>query len=242
MKILAPDYYNEFCCIAGACRHTCCAGWEVDIDEESLERFESDPFIAEHIDTDGSPHFRLDEDERCPFLRGDGLCELIIRRGEDVLCQTCRDHPRFRSYWTGRTEIGLGLVCEEAARIILFSPAPMRLITLEDDGGEEEIPEDEAWLTDLRDRMLASVTETGPRARLLEYLIYRHLPDALYDGRTEERIAFIGSAFDEITARWEASDGKPETVTEIVRQWSYDVEYDEEELERRIAGKEKKDE
>ena len=28
-----PDYYEKFSCIAGACEDTCCAGWEIDIDD-----------------------------------------------------------------------------------------------------------------------------------------------------------------------------------------------------------------
>ena len=241
MKLIAPDYYPSFTCIASACRHTCCVGWEIDVDKDSLERFRRDEVVYSEIDETDTPHIRLREGERCPFLNPDGLCDMILKHGEGYLCDICRDHPRFRNYFTDRTEIGLGLVCEEAARIILFSPEPMRLITLEDDGKKEDIPEDEMWLSDLRDSLLSDVKETGPRARLLEYLIYRHLPDALYDGRTEERISFIGHSFEEITSLWDASDGKPETVTEIVRQWSYDVEYDEEELEKRIAREEKKD-
>lgn len=241
MKLIAPDYYPSFTCIASACRHTCCVGWEIDVDKDSLERFRLDEAVFSGIDETDTPHIRLRAGERCPFLNPDGLCDMILKHGEGYLCDICRDHPRFRNYFTDRTEIGLGLVCEEAARIILFSPEPMRLITLEDDGKREDIPEDEMWLTDLRDSLLSEVKETGPRARLSEYLIYRHLPDALYDGRTEERIAFIGHSFEEITSLWDASDGKPEALTEIARQWSYDVEYDEEELERRIAGEEKKD-
>ena len=34
-----PDYYPEFSCIAGACKHSCCIGWEIDVDEEALARF-----------------------------------------------------------------------------------------------------------------------------------------------------------------------------------------------------------
>ena len=36
MKITVPDYYKEFKCIAGACEDTCCAGWQVDVDEDSF--------------------------------------------------------------------------------------------------------------------------------------------------------------------------------------------------------------
>ena len=38
MKITAPDYYSQFKCIADQCRHTCCVGWEIEVDDEGLER------------------------------------------------------------------------------------------------------------------------------------------------------------------------------------------------------------
>lgn len=238
MRTVAPDYYTAFHCIADRCRHTCCEGWEVDIDDESAARFLADPLTAPHVDMRDTPHFRLLEGERCPFLRGDGLCRLIIERGEDVLCQTCRDHPRFRSYWTGLTEIGVGLVCEEAARLILGRTEPMRLVEISSDGNDEPMPEDEQWLYDVRTRMLDSITESGPRARLLEYLIYRHIPDALYDDRLEQRVAFIERSFREITEMWEHTDGSLDSIAECARAWSYDVEYDDEQLEMRISSNE----
>mgnify|MGYP006874698003 CR=1 FL=1 len=36
-----PDYYKEFKCIAGECRHSCCIGWEIDIDEETYKRMKA---------------------------------------------------------------------------------------------------------------------------------------------------------------------------------------------------------
>ena len=35
MKLRVPDYYKEFRCIDKDCTDTCCAGWEVDVDEEA---------------------------------------------------------------------------------------------------------------------------------------------------------------------------------------------------------------
>ncbi len=234
MKIIVPDYYKDFHCIADKCRHTCCEGWEVDIDEESLERFRACEDIAAHIDEEDTPHFRLTDGERCPFLNEKNLCNMILHHGEDMLCQICTDHPRFRSYWTDRTEIGLGLVCEEAGRLILSRTEPMQLAVISDDGNDEKLSEDELWLLELRDKLLDGISESGPRARLLEYLIYRHLPDALYDNRVEERIAFIEQSFREITAAWGQTDGSIDALAECARVWSYDVEYDDEEIEKRL--------
>ena len=39
MELIKPSYYDEFHCIASACRDSCCIGWEIDIDRESLERY-----------------------------------------------------------------------------------------------------------------------------------------------------------------------------------------------------------
>ena len=120
-----PDYYKDFKCIASACRHTCCAGWEIDVDEDSLKRFLKLPSIASHID--GSS-IVLDNKERCPFLREDGLCTMILEHGEDFLCDICTEHPRFYNEFEDCTEAGLGLVCEEACRIILNKPEDFSLI------------------------------------------------------------------------------------------------------------------
>ena len=236
MKEFAPDYFGAFHCIAGACRHTCCEGWEVDVDEESLPRFLSAPDIAPQISAEDTPHIRLLPDERCPFLNRDGLCEMILRHGEEMLCQICRDHPRFRNYWSDRVELGLGLVCEEAGRLILGRETPLRLTVLSDDGGDEELPEDEAELMALRERLLNGIAEEGPRARLLEYLIYRHIPDALYDDRLAARLRFIQEAFAEITEAWAQTDGSLSALVECARRFSYDVEYDDEEKERRLRS------
>ena len=46
MRYLKPDFYDEFSCLAGACPKTCCAGWQIVIDETSLDKYEglSGPF------------------------------------------------------------------------------------------------------------------------------------------------------------------------------------------------------
>ena len=124
MLTIVPDYYQNFKCIADKCKHNCCIGWEIDIDDLTLERYsklESDfsSTLKSNIVFDDPPHFKLTAEERCPFLNKSGLCDIITRLGEDMLCQICSDHPRFRNYYDTFTEIGLGLCCESAAEIIL---------------------------------------------------------------------------------------------------------------------------
>lgn len=80
-----PDYYEKFKCIAGECRHSCCIGWEIDIDEEALSRFTSTQGelgeeLKSKISCEDTPHFILSENERCPFLDERKLCRLITEK------------------------------------------------------------------------------------------------------------------------------------------------------------------
>ena len=124
MNTITPNYYNKFKCIADKCKHSCCMGWEIDIDDITLEKYNNIQGnfavkLKSNIELDETPHFKLDKNERCPFLNECGLCDIITNLGEDMLCQICDDHPRFRNYYDDFTEVGLGLACEAAAELIL---------------------------------------------------------------------------------------------------------------------------
>lgn len=126
MKLYAPSYYKKFKCIADKCDHSCCIGWEIDIDPVTLEKYNKlkggyGSVILGSIVTDGTPHFKLGEGDRCPHLNENGLCNVILELGEDHLCDICREHPRFYNF-TDVAEVGIGMSCTEAARIILSSP------------------------------------------------------------------------------------------------------------------------
>lgn len=240
MNIYAPDYYALFHCVADRCRHTCCAGWEIDIDSRSLERFRALPGeigkrVRAGISEEGTPHFALDENGRCPLLEPSGLCALITEAGDGALCDICRDHPRFRNFYTERVEVGLGLVCEEAARIILMRKTPMSLVRIAGNG-KEKLNRAEKFLLRERERLFGEIRVTGPKARLLEYLLYRHLADALYGDDLDERIAFVRHAYKAVTAAWDAGND----CIEACREFSDSVEYDDEVLKEqmRIAAAE----
>ena len=161
MKTTAPAYYTQFHCLGGGCRHNCCIGWEIDIDEECYARYQAErsPFgerLRRGIDTSsGQPSFRLGAGERCVFLNGEGLCEIILNLGEEALCEICDQHPRYRHFYADRVEIGLGLCCEEACRLILSQQEPVRLTVIADDGEESISCEEEEEFFAVRDRMLA---------------------------------------------------------------------------------------
>lgn len=126
MKTIVPHYYKDFKCAASKCTDTCCAGWEIIIDDETYkhydnvcgefgERLRSNLTLYE----DGEPGFLLQNDN-CPFLNKNNLCDIYTELGEDYLCYTCKTYPRLIEEYSNLREIGISLSCHEAARLILL--------------------------------------------------------------------------------------------------------------------------
>ena len=143
MKIFAPKYYLDFACIADKCSHSCCIGWEIDVDEAARRKYSAlrggyGEKIKGSICGD-VPHFALCEGDRCPHLDSRGLCRIICELGEGYLCDICREHPRFYNETARGREVGLGLSCEEACRIILSSDNYAEMTVIGDDGEENEL-------------------------------------------------------------------------------------------------------
>lgn len=139
MIYVKPDFFDDFKCIASRCKDNCCIGWEIDIDDFTYDSYRSmntdfSNKIKENIieASDGSRCFKLAENDRCPFLNKDNLCDIIINCGETHLCDICREHPRFYEWFPGVTECGLGLSCEEVCRILLKDDEPLTLVEYND--------------------------------------------------------------------------------------------------------------
>ena len=165
MKLIAPDYYTKFKCIADKCKHSCCIGWVIDVDPDTLAYYHTiEGTLGDRLEKgidecDETAHFILGEGERCPFLNQTGLCDLIAELGEESLCQICTDHPRYRNFYSDRTEIGLGLCCEAAGELILKRQEQTTLVVLEDDGEKEELDVPDESLLTWREELFAIVQD-----------------------------------------------------------------------------------
>lgn len=141
MFYTVPDYFEKFCCTAGECEDTCCAGWQIVVDEKSLEdyRQETGGYSSKlHRSIDWENHtFRQDDKKRCAFLTEENLCEMYQNLGADRLCKTCREYPRHTEEFEDVREISLSLSCPEAARLVLNQVAPVSFRTEEREGEEE---------------------------------------------------------------------------------------------------------
>ena len=218
MKTVVPNYYKSFQCIADKCRHSCCIGWEIDVDEETLASYDgiseniADRLKANISFCDGQAYFRMDEKERCPFLNQTGLCDIISEMGQDAVPYICREHPRFYNELSFGYELGLGLCCEEACRIILGQKEKTELEILEDDGKTARSTKYENVLLRLRDDMISKIQNRDvPLEERLEELTYiadieiPYLPPKIYCEPYLE-LESLDSAWSDLLNEYESSD------------------------------------
>ncbi len=228
MKLRAPKYYLDFACIADRCKHSCCIGWEIDVDDEARRKYSAlrggyGEEIKKSICGD-PPHFALREDDRCPHLDERGLCRIISELGESYLCDICREHPRFYNSTARGREAGLGISCEEACRIVLSSDNYAEMIELGEENCEIDIT-------------FEAVTE---REKVYEILSDRNIPYA-------ERLRIISEKYDSSPEKladeeWREIINDLEYLNEADRElfWSYSSKIEppaeiEPELERALA-------
>lgn len=148
MRYLIPDYIKEFHCTASACEATCCAGWQIVIDEKSLKKYKKlrTPFgsrLKNSIDWKESSFHQYGR--RCAFLNEENLCDIYIEAGEDYLCRTCTQYPRHIEEFEGIREMSLSLSCPEAAKLLLRKKEPVRFLH-KDTKREESYPDFDYFL------------------------------------------------------------------------------------------------
>lgn len=103
-----PDYYPEFQCLCGACRDTCCGGWEIELSKaeyQSLCALPERPGMPVRLQDAVVPQGKdpvtdqrfakmVQQGERCLLLTEQGLCSLQLAHGEQSLPHVCRSFPR----------------------------------------------------------------------------------------------------------------------------------------------------
>jgi len=170
LRYLKPDYYEDFTCVADKCPDTCCAGWQIVIDEDSLEQYGEVPGafgkrLVNSIDWQEGCFYQYNR--RCAFLNKENLCDLYTELGAEALCNTCKNYPRHTEEYEGLRELSLSLSCPIAARMILLQEKFPEFVEYEDDKEEELAEEFEDFdilmftqLEDARAAVLRHLKET----------------------------------------------------------------------------------
>lgn len=150
-KFYVPEYYDHFRCKGGACRRTCCRGWNITLSmheyfalrsvegSESLNRRMDGALEIISDDKERYAAFVRTQDGSCPLLREDGLCAMHAECGEEVLPAVCREYPR--AYRTDYAcELAFSASCEGVAEFLLNATEPLKIVRREID---RPVPEPE---------------------------------------------------------------------------------------------------
>ncbi len=182
MRYTIPHYYSRFRCIAGKCPDTCCAGWQIMIDDKTLEKYAKakGPFAGRlYNSVDWKEKCLKQYNRKCAFLNEEGLCDLQTEAGAGMLCKTCRNYPRHIEEFENVREITLSLSCPEVARIVLTCEEPAKFISKEDKKEEYEETFDDLLydkLLDAREVLIRILQDRDypMRTRLAMILAFGH--------------------------------------------------------------------
>ena len=166
MKIVKPDYYDQFSCIAGACPDSCCKDWAVDVDATSAQRYlalegELGDALRAVLQEENGEYAMEIIGGRCPMWRKDGLCKIQAQLGHDGLCQVCRTFPRLRHDYGDFVELGLELSCPQAAELLFASKGALLTEVTEDDPPVEYDKEAMSILLKSRETFLSFLDSTN---------------------------------------------------------------------------------
>lgn len=178
MIYTVPEYYNQFQCLASACPATCCAGWQIVIDEKTQEKYRNykgsfGNRLKNSIDwKDGT--FQQYHG-RCAFLNEENLCDIHIEAGHGALCRTCRRYPKHVEVYENEREVSLSLSCPAAARLIMGQKQPCGFRSVENGGEESEKDFDEFLYSALQDCRKVMLTMAQDRSVSLQLRMARVL-------------------------------------------------------------------
>ena len=168
MHYKKPQYYDNFTCIADRCPDTCCAGWQIVIDDISLENYgKISGTFGERLQKsiDWKEGIFRQNQRRCAFLNQENLCDLYRELGADRLCDTCRMYPRHVEEYEDLREFSLSLSCPVAAEMILGCKEQVRFLEEEDDVEEQEEEYEDFdiilfdWLEEAREVLLEVIQD-----------------------------------------------------------------------------------
>ena len=204
MILRIPDYYEDFSCIGGECKESCCIGWELEVDSETYEYYQDVPgpfgdrlrrelISAECEAEDAVPgeevhSIHLKVDGRCPFLNDKNLCDIVLTLGEESLCYICGNYPRYTFEYGDYIEKCLTISCEEACRLLLSRRDGLKFKEIEMNLGGD-FPEDS-------DYELSPELTFGSEAEMLSEEEYENLTPEEIQEFLESRKALMDMASD----------------------------------------------
>ena len=234
MRYVKPHYYDDFQCIADKCPDTCCAGWQIVIDEDTLDKYDAyvsddthgEAFadrLADSIDWEECCF--LQHGRRCAMLNDQNLCDLITAKGEGYLCDTCNRYPRHIEEFDGIREYSLSLSCPVAAELMLKMKEQTEFLVEEDDLPdplEDEFDDFDFMLfTQLEDarEVIFQILQNRTLPMVSRMAILMDMAKAMQDCIDEERLFDMQDVVEEYCAKCDAANCnlQPEILSGVDR-------------------------
>lgn len=215
MLILKPKYYDKFKCIAGDCKDSCCIGWQISVDKASFNRYRKinqdfGRYLNKNVCKNRENRSDIDygkisllENMRCSFLNENNLCQIYINLGEEFLCNTCKEYPRYVKKFGSRYERTMTISCPEVARLILESEEPISFELVEEEVDEKEIK------SSIYDKQLEKIL-WDVRILLIEIAQFREIP-------VWKRLVFIKQATDKVQKLLEEQSYNDKVLSILLR-------------------------
>lgn len=138
MKYIVPEYYKQFNCKCGECRHSCCEGWPIRISRKEYYRLLgincSDKLrakldcglkICHEPSIEYYAEISTDWRGTCTLHREDGLCALQTELGEAALPDVCRLYPRKSNQLINNCECSCSNSCEMVVELLMIFKEPL---------------------------------------------------------------------------------------------------------------------
>lgn len=151
VSFFMPKYMADFKCVGEACKDTCCAGWEINIDKITFDKYKNSNGDFEklvlgkyrenpiHEDDSNYGFMNINSENKCPFLNGKLLCDIHGEVGEENLSITCKKYPRIFNIVDSIYEKSGIPSCEEVCLKAFLNKEKMEFVELEEKINENEI-------------------------------------------------------------------------------------------------------
>lgn len=207
-----PKYMKNFKCVSSSCIDTCCAGWDVNIDEETYNKYIKSEgqfkellegkFIKNKDEHDSFNHgfMVLKDKSTCPFLNSNMLCDIHGGVGEENLCITCKSYPRVFNIVDNVYEKSGLPSCEEICIRAFLNKEKMEFVERECELDEKN--------TEIR-RIIDSEAFEGTDSLLQYFWDIRVISINIIQDRNytiEERLNILRSFYEQIENAYESND------------------------------------
>ena len=132
LDILKPSWYDRFQCKGGDCSYNCCQSWDISMSKDEYRKWRKKKVVERekwdqtiqiqplNKKTDANyAKFILDQENKCPMLAEDGLCQAQKSHGYTILSHTCQTFPRQAHRYLDQVECSMSLGCERVLELLM---------------------------------------------------------------------------------------------------------------------------